>query len=144
MKCEIIVDPTGEERVVVYTRRENDLTRAICQLAEEHTTRLVGYRNGEIVPLTPARITCITVEGDRVFALCRKEKLQMKQRLYVLEELLGNGFVKINQSCLANVSEVERFDASMSGTLKVKFKNGYVDYVSRRQMKTVKERFGIK
>ncbi|MBE6957101.1 MAG: LytTR family transcriptional regulator [Ruminococcaceae bacterium] len=144
MRCEIIIDPTGEERVVVHAKRESELTRAICRLVEERTPQLVGYRNGEIVPLTPAQIICVVVEGDRVFALCETERLQMKQRLYVLEEALGDGFVKINQSCLANVGKVARFDASVSGTLKVKFKNGHVDYVSRRQMKTVKERFGIK
>lgn len=144
MRCEIVIDPAGEERVVVHARRENDLTRAVQRLVEEHTTRLVGYRDGEIVPLTPAQVFCITVEGDRVYALCESEKLQMKQRLYVLEELLGDGFVKLNQSCLANMSQVERFDASVSGALKVKFKNGHTDYVSRRQLKRVKERFGIK
>ena len=143
MKCEIIIDPNCEERVVVYARQESDLTRAVCRLAEQHAPRLVGYREGEIVPLTAAEITCVTVEGDRVYALRGKEKLLMKQRLYVLEDALGDGFVKINQSCLANVGAVERFDASVSGTLKVKFKNGYVDYVSRRQVKRVKERFGI-
>ena len=144
MRCEIIIDPNCEERVVVYTRQENDLTRSICCLVEEHTTPLVGYRNGEIVPLTPAQIACVTVEGDKVYALCETEKLQLKQRLYVLEALLGDSFVKLNQSCLANKNWVERFDASLSGTLKVKFRNGHTDYVSRRQMKAVKERFGIK
>lgn len=144
MKCEIRIDPAAEERVVIHARQENDLTRAICRLVEEHTTRLVGYRNGEIVPLTPAEITCVMVEGDKVYALCEGEKLQMKQRLYVLEALLGDGFVKLNQSCLANMGKVERFDASVSGTLKVKFKNGHTDYVSRRQLKQVKERFGIR
>lgn len=144
MRCEIIIDPAGEERVVVHARQDSDLTRAIFRLVEEHTTRLVGYRGGEIVPLTPAQIFCITVEGDRVYALCEGEKLQLKQRLYVLEEVLGDGFVKLNQSCLANMSKVERFDASISGTLKVRFQNGHIDYVSRRQLKHVKERFGIK
>lgn len=143
MRCEIIIDPVAEERVVIHTRQESELTRAICRLVEERTTRLVGYRGGEIVPLTPAQIVCVTVEGDRVYALCEGEKLQLRQRLYVLEEMLGDGFVKINQSCLANVSKVARFDASVSGNLKVRFQNGYTDYVSRRQVKRVKERFGI-
>lgn len=144
MRCELIIDPACEERVVVYARQESGLARAVQRTVEEHTTRLAGYRNGEIVPLTPAQIFCVTVEGDKVYALCERERLQLRQRLYVLEEMLGDGFVKINQSCLANVSRVERFDASLSGTLKVKFQNGHTDYVSRRQMKPVKERFGIK
>ena len=144
MRFELIIDPNCEEQVILRARKESELTRAIQRLVQEEPTKLVGYREGEIVPLTPAQIYCIMVEGDRVFALCEKEKLQVKQRLYVLEEMLGDDFVKLNQSCLANVKKVERFDASVTGTLKVKFKNGHVDYVSRRQMKQVKERFGIK
>ena len=144
MRFELIIDPSCEERVVLHARQESDLTRAIQRLVQEEPTKLVGYREGDIVPLTPAQIYCVAVEGDRVFALCREEKLQMKLRLYVLEELLGDGFVKINQSCLANISQVERFDASVTGTLKVKFKNGHTDYVSRRQLKQVKARFGMK
>ena len=60
-----------------------------------------------------------------------------------LEEKLPLDFVKINQSCLANIKKIERFSASVGGSLKVIFKNGHTDYVSRRQLRTVKEKLGI-
>ena len=53
------------------------------------------------------------------------------------------GFVRINQSCLGNVRRIARFDASIGGSLMVTFENGHRDYVSRRQLKTVKERMGM-
>ena len=64
-------------------------------------------------------------------------------RLWQLEELLGEEFLKINQSCLANVSRIKRFRASFGGSLLVSFACGYEDYVSRRQLKQVKERMGM-
>ena len=86
---------------------------------------------------------CFSVEDNRVYAVTEKEKLQLKIRLYQVEEMADKGFVKINQSCVANIRHIKRFDASVSGTLRVVFKNGYTDYVSRRQLKTVKERLGL-
>ena len=59
------------------------------------------------------------------------------------KQMLGEGFVKINQSCIANTKKILRFSASISGALQVTFKNGYRDYVSRRQLKTVKKRMGL-
>ena len=71
------------------------------------------------------------------------EEYLLKERLYSLEEKLPETFVRINQSCLANIKKMDRFDTTISGTLKIQFKNGHMDYVSRRQLKTVKERIGI-
>ena len=76
--------------------------------------------------------------------ITEKEKLLVKQRIFQLESLLSDSFIKINQSSLANINYIKRFDASFGGSLLVIFKNGYKDYVSRRQTRIVKERIGIK
>ena len=65
-------------------------------------------------------------------------------RLYQLEELLDASFVKINQSSIVNVKKIERFEASIGGALLVILQNGHRDYVSRRQVKAVKERIGFR
>ena len=72
-----------------------------------------------------------------------KEQLYLKQRLYQVEDNLDKDFIKINQSTIANIRMIERFSVSIGGSLQVIFKNGYKDYVSRRQLKSVKERMGI-
>lgn len=143
MKCEIIIDPNEEEKVVIRAKEMSRLVQQIRQLAEDSPVGLVGYNGKQIVTLDPADIYCVTVTGGKVCAVCEQETLQMKERLYVLEEKLPAYFLKINQSCIANIRRIERFDASISGTLKVRFQNGYTDYVSRRQLKQVKERLGI-
>ena len=60
-----------------------------------------------------------------------------------LEEMLDDSFVKINQSCIANIKKIDRFKATVGGSLTVIFKNGHIDYVSRRNLKNVKERLGL-
>lgn len=143
MKFRLFIDKEREEEVTVCVHKESMLTDSIRQLCEEDGLELIGYKNNEGARLEPADINCFIVEDNKIFALTDREKYQMKLRLYRLEEILTKSFVKINQSCIANIKKIERFDASFSGSLTVRFKNGYTDYVSRRNLKNVKERLGL-
>ena len=144
MKYTIIIDKNREEEVIVYAKEKSALTDEIERLVSNNTLDLIGYdKNGEGVKLTADEVYCFTVEDNKIFAITEKDRLRLKCRLYQLEEFLPENFVKINQSCVANIRKIARFDTSVSGTLMIKFKNGYKDYVSRRQMKAVKERLGL-
>ena len=94
--------------------------------------------------LNASDIYCFIIENNKVFALTENDKYSVEMRLYKLEELLPENFVKINQSSIANIKKNERFSSSFSGALKVVFKNGYIDYVSRRKLKKVKEKLGLR
>lgn len=143
MKIQVIVDKNNEEKIVIYTKKETDLAKQIEKIVNENTVELLGYKDEEIVKLNPSQIYCVSVIDNKVWAILEKEKYLLKHRLYEVEGKLPENFVKINQSCIANINKINRFDASFSGTLKLVFKNGYTDYVSRRQLKKVKERIGI-
>ena len=143
MKCTLIITNEHEEEVVIYTRERTKLTDDIEALVIGSVTEIIGYGENQAIRLKTDEVTCFMVEDNKVYALTYKEKYQLKQRLYQLEEILPDNFVKINQSCIANIRQIKNFDTSISGTLVINFKNGYKDYVSRRQMKTVKERFGL-
>ena len=99
--------------------------------------------NTRIMLLKPKQISCFVSGGDKVFAIAGEHRYLVKKRLYQLEEQLGKDYIKINQSCLANVGQISRFSASIGGSLEVVFRDGYKDYVSRRELKKVKERMGI-
>lgn len=142
VRCEIVIDPDCEEKVVIYARGESPLIEEIKKLTDQVADYILGYLGSEIIRLDTKEIQYINVVSGRVYAVCDKKYL-LKDRLYVLETKLPDCFVRINQSCLANIGKMERFDTSVSGTLKIRFKNGDVDYVSRRQLKAVKERIGI-
>ncbi len=144
MKCEVIIDNSNEEKVVIYAKENNRLIDEIKQFIENRHIEILGYKNKELVPLNPLDIFCITIIDNKIYAVCESENFLLKERLYTIEEKLPDFFIKINQSCIANINKIERFDASISGTLKLRFKNGYIDYVSRRQLKNIKERLGVK
>lgn len=142
MKCTVVIDKKREQEVVIYAHERTELINRIEALAAEET-ELVGYSDREAVLISFDEVFCFCSEDNRVFALCQNERLRLKERLYKIEEALPCDFVRINQSCIANIKKIARFDTSISGTLRVIFKNGYTDYVSRRQLKNVKERLGL-
>lgn len=143
MKCIITIDKEHEEEVLIFTHEKTKLIEDILNLINNENM-FMGYSNGEIHRLNLSEISCFTVEDNKVYALTDKDKLQIKHRLYQIEEKLSDDFIKINQSCIANIKKIKKFDTSVSGMLTVTFKNGYRDYVSRRNLKSVKERLGVK
>ena len=143
VKLRIFFEKDRPQEVRAYLKEDGTFADRLRALCKEEDRPLVGYRGEEAVILDPMAVCCFITEEGKIFALTGRERLTVKSRLYQLEEELGQDFLKINQSCLASVKQIERFDASISGTLKVRFKNGYTDYVSRRCVKKVKERFGL-
>ena len=143
MKYSIKIDKEKEEEILICVRERTKLIDDIESLILNESVKLTGYKEREAVLLAPAEIICFTVEENKVYALTDNDRFQLKQRLYQLEEMLDSSFVKINQSCIANLNKIEKFDTSISGTLAAIFKNGYRDYVSRRNLRSIKERLGF-
>ncbi len=143
MKFSFFVDKEREEEVVVYAHEKTKLIEDIERLVKENDFELIGYAEKEAVKLELTEVYCFVSENNKVYAICEKERYLLRFRLYQLEERLSENFVKINQSCIANIRKIKKFDASFSGTLTVIFKNGYKDFVSRRNVRKVKERLGL-
>ena len=143
MKFSLMLGEEYEDEVVIYAKEENSTVCAIRAICEKEDKNIVGYSENGIYTLSPYEIDCFVSEKDQLFAYTAVGKLRIKSRLSKIEEELPSCFIRINQSCIANLNMIERFDSSFSGTLGVIFKNGYRDYVSRRNLKKLKERIGI-
>ena len=143
MKCTIKIDKAREEEIIIYAHDKTELVSEIEELVASKSVELFGYKENTTLKITASDVFCFTVESNKIYAHLAKDKLLIKKRLYEVEETLGKSFVKINQSCIVNISKIESFNASFAGALMVTLKNGYKDYISRRQIKTVKERIGF-
>lgn len=143
MKCTVILDADREEEVIIYAHSHNEIVEAIQSITDGKAKALNGYLRGEIFKLDVKEIYFFTVEDNKLYAYDKNQKYLLKTRLCNVENILDNNFVKINKSSIANITKIQKFDASIYGTLKVVFKNGQSDYVSRRNLKKVKERLGL-
>lgn len=147
MKYTLFLDKECDEEIIIYAHSKTELIKSIERLISNEkldTPPIIGYTKTDIVEIDPKEVHCFFIEGKKLYASLDKECVLIKHRLYELEAMLADSFIKINQSTLANINKIERFSVSIGASLTVHFKNGRRDYVSRRQVKYVKERFGIK
>ena len=132
------------EEIIAYSKTKNELIKLIETLCYQEEHSLIGYQDGNIKELNALEIECFYTQNEKVYASIDGNAYLVKKRLYELSELLKDAFIYINQGCLANLKLVDHFEANIGGSLLVVFNSGYKDYVSRRQIKNVKERIGIK
>ena len=146
MKFKMIIDPTKDEEIVVTTHAPSELTEKIQQLVQEHTgtDRVAAYLEDDIQMLPFTEIACITVIDGKTVAVDSKGKhYRLKQRLYELEAILPQSFIRINKSAIANERMIERFAANFSGAVDAVFQGGYREYVSRRCFAEIKRRYHL-
>ena len=143
MDIKVFINKERPEEIIIYAHKRDELVEQLENMIVGKNKTLIGYLRDEIVTLDLNNIFCFTVENGKLYAICEKDKYLLKTRLYVIEETLDKNFIKINQSSIVNVNKISKFDASIGGALKVILKNGYVDYVSRRNTKNIKERLGL-
>jgi len=143
MKCYTYIKEDEEEKVLIYAHDRTRLVDDIESLVLSSEVDLTGNYDNEIIKIDINDVICFVSDNNKVFALIGDKKYQIRYRLYQIEELNLNMFIKINQSCLANKTKIKRFETTIGGALKVVFKNGYIDFISRRELKNVKKRMGL-
>ena len=142
MKLNVFVDKTKEEKIDIYVHEEKQIVEDIKKLISEEK-EIICYNNSELRKVNFSEVVLFSVENERLAVFIGNEKLYTKDRLYMIEEKMPGCFIKLNQSAIGNIKRIKKFDCSVSGTLKVIFDNGLEDFVSRRQLKAVRERLGI-
>lgn len=144
MKFRLIIDRNTEEEVVATVHDRSVLTDQLEQLVLKYVPagQITAYTEDDIKLLDIEKIECITIMDGRTWAVDESgQKYRLKHRLYELEEMLPEYFIRINKSALANEKRIDRFSASFSGAVDVVFKCGYREYVSRRCFAEIRRRF---
>lgn len=120
-------------------KRTPELADLQQQLEELLSAGLTVYREQEAVRLHTNEIVRIYSENRRVSARTKTDTFEVRERLYILEELLSGSFVRISNSELVNISKIAKLDMSYAGTIKMYLKNGDITFVSRRYVGKIKE-----
>ena len=147
MKFKLVIDKTKDEEIVITAHERSEMIDQIEAIVIENSdqSRIVAYNDDEIKLLRFSDIECITVINGKTYAIdASGARLRLKKRLYEIESLLPNYFIRINKSSLANEKRLEKFTAAFSGAVDAVFKCGYVEYVSRRCFADIKRRYNEK
>lgn len=147
MKFNLVITQE-EESITLQVHKRTPLTDKIEELVinEEMIVEGIninGYLEDDIVVLKLEEISRFYIEEDKAYAAINNKTYLIKKRLYQIEEMLPSYFIKINKSSIINIHFIKKFNTSWTANLFVELNDGTKDYVSRRQIKNVKERLGI-
>lgn len=146
MKVRIEVDSQIEEDEVIIKCKE--LTKTIQTIQENITksspkVNLVFYQNNVeyYLPLNAILFFETTGKGTEIDAHTENDLYKIKHKLYELEELLPNYFIRASKSMILNVNHIYSIEKNLTASSIVQFKRTHKQvYVSRKYYKQVKEK----
>ncbi len=146
MQLEVKIDSSCiEPKVIILTASmTEDVKNILNKLSEQAPQIISGSRDNKIEVIEQADLIRIYANSGKVFAVTHKGEYALRLRLYEIEERLPpHQFVRISNSEIINLKNVNHFDLSFTGTICVKLANGTSTYVSRRYVPKLKKILGI-
>lgn len=144
MKVQVEIDEEVKaiEILIRHHAWDDELQQLLERLKERTRPYFIGRKNETQHVIRVEEIICLYTEGDLIMCRTQQGVFEMKERLYELEnDLPKNRFVRLSKSAIANLDELQKFEASFNGTLCVYFRSGEKEYVSRHYVKGIKQAF---
>jgi DNA-binding LytR/AlgR family response regulator len=140
-----IEQDTKEPYVEIHTCEITPQIQVVLDILGPSQNKIItGIKDKKIYILKPDEILCFYCEGQNVYAKTEMEVFTIKTRLFEIEELLkGSNFFRISNSAVANINQICNLELSFNGTMCVRFKNGSVEYASRRYVAKLKNHLGL-
>lgn len=146
MQLEVKIDSSYiEPKVIILTASmTEDVNIILKKLSDQAPQIISGSKDDKIEVIEQADLIRIYANSGKVFAVTHKGEYALRLRLYEIEERLpSHQFVRISNSEIINLKNVNNFDLSFSGTICVKLSNGTLTYVSRRYVPKLKKILGM-
>ncbi len=140
LKIKFIEDETLQDDTLVI--KAKSLTPEVQAILNElqNTSIQAIYRGSDIV-LDPKDILFFETEQNTVYAHALTESFETRYKLYELEDLLSNRFIRISKSTIANIQEISSIERNITSSRKISFFNSVkVVYVSRMYYPLLKEK----
>lgn len=146
MKVNVEVDEKYiEPNAIIYTNKITDeISKIVDFIKEDKLTAINGFKNEQIVIVKLDDIEKIYASNGKVFLETKDDTLEVKKRMYELEEVLPKkNFFRISNSEIINFDKVKNIELKIYGTLVIHFNSGKIAYSSRRYIKKIKEFLGL-
>lgn len=144
MKIRIEIDENLEEdEVTIKCKEINQTIKRVQQSISSANLipKLIFYKNDTEYYLNINDILFFETSENSVEAHTEKEVYKIKYRLYELEEILPNNFVRVSKSTILNVNQIYSINRNLTSSSLVQFYKSYKQvYVSRNYNKILKQR----
>lgn len=155
MGIKINTNISSEFKETSVTINAPELTKEIQSLIQyashinEMPNQIMASENNKIYFIDLERVICFFSKDKYNYVRVKEGTYKIKQKLYELENSLRKkDFIRISNSCLIHINQVECFDTSVLGTILVRLKDGTQETVSKRRvaqiMRLLRERGSLK
>lgn len=130
--------------LVLYTSQITENIKATVRCLQEKSEQVVtGKLDEKIMMLNPNDIYLVRVEEGNTIAYLERGHCEIKKRLYEIEDILKDDFMRISKSTIINLNQINYVKPSFNGLMVVKMKNGEKDFISRKYLPSFKKQFGL-
>ena len=146
MEVEIKIDTncTKTKVIIVTPEVTYEINELVRKISESAPSVFVGFRDDNAFVLNLEKVIRFYTAQQKVYAVTGEGEYTVRLRMYELEERLpSKRFVRISNSEIINLNQIEGFDLSFSGTICVKCRDHSTSFVSRRYVSKVKGVFGL-
>lgn len=142
MKVNVHIQPNkDDERIDIYTSEMTKELNEIIQFIERSVQPgiLYGKKDDAIFPLQKNDIVRFYTENKTVYGEIGQERFRIDKRIYELEAMLPDEFIRISQSEIIHLTYLKKLKLEFNGLIQIVLKNGVTTYSSRRYVKKIKE-----
>lgn len=145
MKIQLTIDDTLQETEIHICAKEyNEQIEQLMKLLQSSQTNVIdGYLQQDIHMLKIKDIYSIYAEGTKVYLQTSEHEFESKRKLYELESMLAQDFVRVSKSTLVNMDKIASIQMGRMGTTEIILDNQSSVHVSRKYLKELKSRLGI-
>ena len=143
MKIKVQIDSVFQEEMLqIQAPSRTPKIQQVVEFVEslDDNQRLKGKKDGETYFIESNAISRIYIENRQVLAETIQGEYHLGLRLYQVLEKLPSYFIKISQSEIVNLKEIERFNITPNGLVEIHLKSKETTYSSRRYLKAIKEK----
>jgi len=136
----------GEEDLVIF-RCRNISSEIIAQQSDvkpkPQDDMMIAYIGSEIHRVSCGDVFYFETVDNKSFIYCDNEVYESKQKLYEIEALNVDDFLRISKSTIINLSKIKTLTPSMSGRLEALLHNGEIVVISRQYVSALKKKLGV-
>ncbi|MGM9535841.1 MAG: LytTR family DNA-binding domain-containing protein [Intestinibacter sp.] len=143
MKIRIEVDKEiQEDEVIIRCKQLNDdvsnIQKALTDILSKKT-QIIFYKNNSEYYIPLSEILFFETEESSISAHTIDNIYQVKYKLYELEDILPNNFMRVSKSTILNIDYIYSITKNLTSSSVVEFQNTHKKvYVSRHYYKLLK------
>ena len=135
-----------EDHIIIQSSSKKAGTRIMTHLEymDNSNDNLVLKQDDEYIIIQKQEIIFAEVYGKNLVIYTAEEEISTTKTLAsLLEALPPEIFIQVSKSSILNISSIKKVEPFFSGNLTAKLSNGMKASISRRYVKTLKQRLGI-